>query len=751
MKTVGHGRPIHDAEGKAAGYTKYAADIMLPGMTHICLIRSTIPHGRVKAVHADKALNVPGVYGVFHCFNTTGRAFNRYRAHFSQDLPDEERAFTDYVRFVGDRVGAVAACDRETAVRAAGLVEVEYEELPHSVGFDDTLAGKNCLEGESIIKDEYISEDGEPVYADDAVEVDSFSEIPRLHHAAMEPHACVVDYDPYQEQMTIYSPNQSVHGIRTTVAKFLEMPFHRIRVVKTTMGGSFGAKQEWFVEPVAALVAKLLGRPVKLVYTRAEAMTGACVRGAMRVQIHSRFSPDGTFLSMNVDVILDAGAYMGNSRSYIRALCGRLFRCYRIPHLVFRGRVISSNTPVSGGFRGWSGPEAAIFMEHHMDAAARKLNMDRISLRMKNVQQPGGYDIHMKLPLENICIGKAILRGQEFICWDRLIKENREFNNNNQRFRRGVGIGCGGLGNTYLPVHPDSGEGWMQLNEDGTAQLKVTAHDHGCGTVTMLRMIAAEVLDMPVDDIYLTEGDTASTPVDVGCYSSRTTFVLGRTVYETAMLLKKKMLDNASALASIPVQSLYVENAGIYHRDTKRLIYSYRELSQQSIYRLRRNVSAQAQFYNETNPGVTGAHFAHVEVDTWTGYVRVLDYVAVHDIGQPINPDMCIAQIQGAAQMGCGAALSEAVQVMPNGTCSRSFSKYHLMLAPNLPEIRVELLEDGRSSEGPFGAKSIGEVSYVPAAPAVCSAVNDALGSNMGVLPFNPDAILKYLSTGRSS
>lgn len=749
MKVVGSSRPIHDAVGKAAGFTKYAGDIALPNMAHICLVRSSVPHGRIKEIHAEKALRMPGVYGVFHCFNTTPRAFNRYRAHFSQVLQNEERAFNEYVRFVGDRVAAVAACDRDTAEKAARLVEIEYEELPFSVGFDDTLAGQNCLPGESPVRDEFTAEAGELPAEGQLIEIESRAEIPRLHHAAMEPHACVADYDPYRDQLTLYSPNQSVHGVRTMLADYLEMPFHRVRVIKTTMGGSFGAKQEWFVEPVTALVAKLLKRPAKLVYSRAEAMTGAYVRGAMRASIRSLFTPDGHLASLEVDVILDAGAYIGNSTSYIRSLYSRLFRCYRMPHIKYRGRVISSNTPVSGGFRGWSGPEAAIFLEHHLDIAARKLGIDRTELRLKNVRHPGEIDLCMGLPLEDIRIYDAITRGKELIRWDDLIRENQRFNASNPRYRRGVGIGCGGLGNTFFPVHQDFAEGWIELNEDGTVQLKITVHDHGCGSVTMLRMIAAEVLDMPVEDIYLTEGDTANTPVDIGCFASRSTFVLGRTAYETAAALKAEILKKAAILFDLPAEELYVENASVRSRRNSEEVYPYGEVARQSITRLRRNVSAQAQFHNNTNPGVTGAHFAHVEVDTWTGLTRVLDYVAVQDIGQPINPAMCIAQIQGAAQMGCGAALREALAVQPDGRCTESLSKYHLMLAPDLPDIRVELLTGGRSQEGPFGAKSIGEVSYVPAAPAVCGAVNDALGSEMGTLPFTPDAVLKYLAKER--
>ena len=248
MNYVGTARPIHDAKGKATGYTKYAGDLSLPNMAYLCMLHSKIPHGYVKAVHAEKALALPGVYGVYHCLNTTDRKYNRYRSNFDQSyLPNEECAFNDYVRFVGDKIGAVAACDQETAERAACLVEVEYEELPFSIGFDDTLAGKNCLEGETPVRDEYSLEVGKKQESTEGlIEVCSTMELPRLHHATMETHACIADYDPYSDMLTVYCPNQAVHGIRTVLADFVEMPERHVRGVKATMGGSFGAKQEWF-------------------------------------------------------------------------------------------------------------------------------------------------------------------------------------------------------------------------------------------------------------------------------------------------------------------------------------------------------------------------------------------------------------------------------------------------------------------------------------------------------------------------
>ena len=683
--------------------------------------------------------------GVFHCFNTSPRKFNRYRSRFSQELPEEERAFTDYVRFVGDRIGAVAAVSRDAAEKAARLIEVEYEELPYSVGFDDTLAGKNCLNGQSPVVGEFSAEHGTPPDAD-CVDVESLTQFPPIHHATMEPHVCVADYDPFQDQLTIYSPNQAVHGIRTTIADYLEMPYHRVRVVKATMGGSFGAKQEWFTEPVAALVAKQLGRPVKLVYTRAEAMTCSVVRGAVRASVRGKYLPDGALASLDVELVLDAGAYVGNANDYIASMYGKLFRCYRVPHVRYHARVISSNTPVSGAFRGWSAPEEALFMERNLDAAAVKLALDPVELRLRNVLLPGDTDQKSGLPMEDIRIRDALLRGRELFAWDELLRADKAFNAASPRYRRGVGVGCGGHGNTYYPRHNDFGEARAMLNEDGTVQLAVTVHDHGCGTVTAMRMIAAEALDMPDRDIRLDEGDTAFTPIDFGCFASRTTFVLGKTVYNAACALRCTIRDRASELFGLPREALYAEGAAVRSRLDPDAAIPYREVARAVMLRLRRNVTAEAGFANETNPGVTGAHFAHVEVDTWTGFTRVLDYLAVHDIGQAINPGMCAAQIQGAVQMGCGSALCEELVVGKDGRCTSSLSKYHLFLAPDLPNIRVELLMDGRSAEGPYGAKSIGEVSFVPAAPAVCSAVNNALGSELGVLPFTPDRILNYLT-----
>ena len=221
-----------------------------------------------------------------------------------------------------------------------------------------------------------------------------------------------------------------------------------------------------------------------------------------------------------------------------------------------------------------------------MDAAAQALGIDRVELRRRNALLPGSVDLKTGVPLENIRIREALDRGRELFRWDELRREDAAFNASNGRYRRGVGVGCGGHGSTYFPRHDDFGEGWIAMNEDGTVRLKITTHDHGCGTVTMLKMVVAEVLDISDEDICLTEGDTANTPIDFGCFASRTTFVLGRTAVETAQALKQILLERAALLFDQPLEQLYVENGAVRRRDSPDLSWTYAEIAGQSVLRL---------------------------------------------------------------------------------------------------------------------------------------------------------------------
>lgn len=751
MKLVGTEQPIHDARGKATGRLRYAGDLALQGMAHIAMVFSTIPHGYVTSIDISKAMEVEGVYGVFHAFNTPDYRFNHYRTQFraAQDLPEEESVFQRYVRFVGDRVAAVAAKDALTARKAAALVKVEYEPLPYAVTFEEALTGKHCLEGMSPVEDECSLEVGKPLPDEaDGVVITVHNELSRLHHAAMETHVCIADYDPDDDELTIQSPNQAVFGIRTVIADMLRMPYNRVRVIKSTMGGSFGGKQEWMLEPVCAVVAKQLKRPVKLVYDRAETMRSTYCRAAMRGDLRGVFRKDGTLLRLDLDVLLDAGAYMGNSKDYVRAPFGKFFRCYRVPHATLHSRVVSTNTTPSGAFRSWGVAEYYVFMEHLLDKAAEQLGIDPVELRIKNVLLPGEMDIKMGLPVEEARTRECLLRGAERFHWQQKLEEDKRFNAANERYKRGTAVACAGHTNTYYTRFNDFAGVEARMCDDGTVQANVSIHDHGCGTVQAFKMILSEELELPTELIRMKEADTANSPYDYGCFSSRSTFVVGRAVQECGKNLRREICAAAAQMLHVPADELYLLEGSVRWKGNDNVSLRYQEVSQWSILNLRRELFADARYHNMTNPTVTGTHFARVQVDAWTGITRVLEYLALHDVGQAINPAMCVAQIQGAVQMGCGAALTEQLTFSADGRSVNSLSKYHLINAPDLPDIKVELIQDGHSQEGPFGAKSIGEVAMAPVAAVIAGAVNRALDADLQVIPMDPDRVLECIIKG---
>ena len=751
MRFVGKSFPIHDAKAKAAGKALYAGDMKLTGMQYAAILFSPVPHAIVKAVNMQKALEAKDVTAVLHCFNTTGRTYNRYRTVKGQQVIEQERIFQSHLRFIGDRVACVVAKTPEAAKAALKLIEVEYEELPFTTDMHEARSGNF----DAIHKGGAVCDDTEFEFGDrgkiaaETVETMSRSYLSRISHVTMEPHACVASYDKYAEQLTIWSPNQSVYGIRTLIGDLFGLPYRRIRVIKTTMGGSFGAKQEWILEPVAAAAALAVDAPVRLVYSRAEAMLSTVARCPIDAGVKSKFTRDGKLQSLSIDLTLDAGAYLSNSYDYAVAIASKFFRCYAYPHAAYRARVVCTNTPVSGAFRGWSSPEMCIMLEHHLNMAARKLGIDPLELRLKNIALPGDVDLKTKQPLGEIRTRESILKGRELFEWDAKKLQTAWFNQENKRFKRGIAISCGGHLNGYFPRFPDFAGAGMRITETGDVIVDITLHDHGCGTVTAMKIIVAEVLGIPMERVCIGEGDTGHTPFDVGCYASRTTFVIGRAAAECAELLKARLAKDIAEIHQLDENDIVVADGMVKAKNDAGIAYTYGEAATTIFKTLQKEVWVQHQYVNDSNPGVSGTHFAMVEVDTYTGMVRILDYLAIHDIGRVINREMCIAQIQGAVLMGSGAALTEHMRPDPStGRVTSSLKDYHLLNAYDAPNIRVEFIEDG-GAKGPFEAKSIGEVSHVPVAPAVIGAVNDALQSDLCAIPLNPDTIVAEIAKRR--
>lgn len=743
MNIIGKSYPIHDAVEKAAGSAVYAGDIKRKGMAYAALIRSGIPHGYVKEIDFSEVEAMPGVIGYVSCLTDCGNPFSRYRNNKGQITAEQEHVWNRHVRFVGDRIGCILAKSQEEARRAVKKVRISYEAYPAVLTVEESLAGKGTeIHEEGSVSEEILVEVG-AVPEGEWITVSSESRLSRINHMAMEPHVCTADYNCHTGQLTLWSPNQSVHGIRTVIGDIFGMPYHKVRVIKTTMGGSFGGKQEWMVEPAAAAAAMYYKGAVQLCLTREEVFQSTINRAPMELKAKGLYGRDGKIMSFQVDNTLDAGAYLGNSKDYCAAMANKFFRCYHYPHMKYTGRAVITNTPVSGAFRGWTSPELAIGLEHNLNMAARELNIDPLELRLTNAAMPGDIDPRLLESLGEIRLRECILRGRERFCWDKRREEDREFNKKNERYHRGTAIACGGHLNGYFPRVNDFCQIDMRMTETGNVLVNATLHDHGCGTVMAFKMIVAEALALSPDMVQIGEGDTAVTPFDYGCYSSRSTYVIGRAAMECASLMTGKLKHVIFRLYGVPEDKLSVGDGFVKYLEEGKC-WSYADIVQASHGKLQEELFVNHQFINSSNPGVTGAHFAHVEVDLGTGDVELLDYLAVHDIGRAINPEMCRAQVQGAVVMGAGAALTEEVLVASDGTSLGTLRKYHLLNMGAVPEIQVEFIED-EGTEGPYGCKSIGEACHVPPAAAIIGAVNEALWSDLCHIPLNQDRIGEWL------
>ncbi|MGL5904249.1 MAG: xanthine dehydrogenase family protein molybdopterin-binding subunit [Cetobacterium sp.] len=748
MKIIGKSYPIHDAYGKITGKIKYAGDMILPRMAYVVIITSDIPHGKILSINSEELLKVPGVIDILTPFNTINKKYSRYKTREDQKVELTEQIFNNHVRFVGDKIGALVAESEDIARKAIKLLKVEYEEYPAAFTCEDALSGKidNIFDNGVICASNSYNKKKSNINQSECVEIFTTTELQRLHHAAMETHACVVDYNYSDENIVVYSPNQSVFGLRTTLANLFDIPNHKLRVVKTTMGGSFGAKQEWIVEPIALACALKVKRPIKLVLNREECMITSVSRAPIKNTLKTTYTKDGFIKQFDIDVLINAGAYVGNSVPYIATMLSKFSRTYKYDNINYNAKAIITNTPVSGAFRGWTAAEAALTIEHNLNEASKVLNLDPLELRLKNCLLEGDLDIQTEVSLGSIKIKECLELGREKFEWDKRKEECINFNKGNKRYKKGIAVACGGHVSGFYPKVIDYSRVDLIMTDHGKIIANITLHDHGCGTITAFKMIIAEVLTLNINDIIIGEGDTGKTPYDLGCYSSRTTYVVGRATQNCSIKIKHLILDIASRILKLEISALNIEEGYVISKSDKDIKLSFKDIVYHSMFVEQKEVFASEHYKNESNPGTTAAHFSQVEVDTYTGMTKVLKYVAVHDIGKVINKEISIAQIQGAILMGIGGTISEKMLTNDFGKTTGSFKDYHLINAYEIPDTEIYFIEDG-NTEGPFGAKSIGEVAMVPVTATISGAINNALNSSLEKMPLNPDTIVRYLQT----
>lgn len=740
---IGKSTPVNNSGAKARGSLRYAGDMQLPRMLHMKLVLSPVAHGIVKKIDASAALAMPGVETVLSFENTPSVKYNRGRVRASEEALDQETLFSRHVRFIGDRVAAVLADTPEQAAAAAEAVRLEIDELPAVFTTADAQredAPQLHEEGNTFT----LPLNGFGVsYAEaEGCEFLHRTNTQRITHVAMETHVAVADYDAGSDRMTVWSPTQSVFGVRSAIATVLGMPMSHIRAIKTPMGGSFGCKQEMILEPLAACAARMTGRPVKLLFDRRETMLCTVLRHPVASTIRAKFTDEHVLKALDLRCTLESGGYQGVTPDYAGSMFKKLSWVYGVESVEYRAEAVCTNTPVSGSYRGWGGPETALIMENMMNAAAQHFGCDPIDLRLKNILPPDAISKIGEFPLGDVRLEDVLRIGREHFRWDKR-RAATAAQDRNARFLRGVGMALSTHTSGYYPRRLDWSTIVAKMEEDGSVHINCNIHDHGCGTVAALRSIAAEELSLSPDLIDIPEGDTAYNALDNGCYTSRTIYVTGRAVYEAADKLKALLLENAAKLFSCSPDELSCKNGEVFLTSDPSQRKTYSDIAYFAAEHGSGALLISHTYMPDSNPGPAAAHFAEVEIDTYTGLCRLVDYLAVHDVGKAINPEICRGQVGSAVQQGMGLVFCEEMKIdrKTGRALNATMQRYHVARACDFPNVETILVEKG-SPEGPFGAKSIGESCYVPVAPTLAAAVNNALSSDLTTFPLTPERIV---------
>ena len=740
-----------DGVAKVTGDAQYTDDIHLPGTLVGKMLRSPHAHALIKNIDVSAAEALPGVKGI---------VLGREAPILFGILPraeDENALAIDKVRYIGEPVVGIAAVDERTALEAMKLITVEYEVLPAILDPYEAMTRED-------VKIHHISEvanierratlefgnvdDG--FAAADYIREDTFFKA-AITHAPIETHVALANYR--DGKMTLWSTTQVPHYVHKALSRVLEMPMDRIRVIKPILGGGFGGKGEPFsFEFVACMLSRKCGRPVKIVHTREEVFMTHRGRHPMHMKLRTGVKKDGTITAVEFQNLLDGGSY-GSYGLVTLYYSGQLLTLpYILPAYRFDGVRVFTNKPACGALRGHGGVGPRFAFEVHLDRIAVDLGIDPIEIRQKNSLKPNTMTIN-ELRITSCGFEECLEKAGQAIGWD----EKRG------KLPRGRGVGLAGGGYVsgannaiYFNPMPHSSVN-ISVDRSGGVTVFCGASDIGQGSDTMLALVAGETLGINPHSIRVVSADTDTTPVDLGSYSSRVTFMAGNACRTAALTIRNTIVSVAAEHLGIAEDSVEIVDGIVSGQG-----YSGKSVTFAQVVVLAESKGKALHSSGGYTPpklggkyrgaGVGpspaysfGAHAAEVEVDEETGIVTVLKLVAAHDLGRTLNPLAAEGQVEGAVANGLGEVLMEKHSNTDGGQHScPSLLEYKIPTMLDLPDIEPILVESF-DPEGPFGAKECGEGSLGPSIPAVVNAIYDAVGIWLHDAPITPEAVLAAL------
>jgi CO/xanthine dehydrogenase Mo-binding subunit len=759
LRYVGKRVKRGEAVEKVTGQWIYGTDFTLPGMLYAKALRSPYPHARILSIDISRARKLPGVRVAI-----TGEDAP-YR--FGSTVRDEPFLARDKVRYAGEPVAAVAAVSEEVAREAVDLIDVEYEELP---GVFDPLEAMKA--DAPVIHEDIGSYDLEPTFTltpnsniinhttirhgdveqgfqeSDHIFEDVFT-TQRVQHCPLETHVGIAQVAA-DGSVTLWCNSQSPYNFVRDMGNALGLPYNKVRVICTGIGGGFGSKIYLRPEPLAVALAMFTdGKPVKNAFTRDEEFTSCVTKHPAHLTFKTGVKRDGTFVARKITAIFNTGGYADTGPLVSRNGAFSGTGPYRFPHVWVDSYCVYTNNPIGGAFRGYGVPQLTWGHESQMDMIAHRLGIAPVELRRRNLFDLGDTTCTGEVLRTSVGVKETLRRAVEYCADSPLVASGQS------TLARGRGVAT----MHKLTYTPTTSAAVVKMHQDGSANLLCSSLELGQGINTSLRQIVAEALGVPMEHISVSPPDTSYTPYDQSTSGSRSVFHMGNAMLLAVADLTDQLCRLKAALDDIPRESLEYRDGAVWRTNSNEF-ETPKEIIRRKYGARGTTIQGNGTF---TPPGAqapdkqTGqspkvsafwmyaTHSADVEVDLETGKVRVLKLVAVHDAGTLINPDGAEAQIEGGVAQGLGATLQEEMLVQDGVVINPSFAEYKIPATMDIPEIVPIFVESFPHEEGPFGAKGLGEPVLAPTSPAIANAIYDAIKVRVTSLPITPEKVLRGL------
>ncbi len=734
-----------DAVDKVSGTACYAADVPLPGLLVGAMLRSTIPHGLITSMDVSKAREIPGVHGVLTAQDVPDLRVGKGL----QDIPllAQER-----VRFVGERIAAIAAESREIAEEAIHAIKVEYADLPTVCDVEKALRpdapiihperatykpaeGREWPEFPSepnansrVLYKKGNFEDGFSTAA--RVFEDVFT-LPMQHHAFIEPHCCTVAVDNGggdAEKVRVWTSIKQPFSMRDWLASATGVPSERIVILPTQIGGDFGGKAFLWDEALAYFLARASGRPIRMVTSQNEEFVAGIHRHAAVIRIKSGLDSQNNLTAREVRILFNNGAYAGYRPHPTIGGSAQAAGCYRIPHVRITSTHVYTNQGPCGHMRGPGEPQVGFAVESHTDMIARRLGMDPVKFRRQTVMRDGDEGPLGKV-WHSVTAGEMVTRAATALHWDKPKKQNTG---------RGFAVNERATGRGKAAVA-------LEIDAEGQILIRTGLAEIGTGAHTMLRQVLATAFKIDPAEISVVQGDTDKGPYDQGANASKVTNTTGGAVLLAAKDTLPRIFAAAAELKGWPVGAISVERGRIVCKGRPGSVtfkVAAIRLAKTSGGRFRQDAELSSERGDSFGYACQGVE---VTVDRETGRIRINRIVAIQDVGYAINRQALTSQIAGAIGMGLGMALREEMRYDNGYLQAVNFGAYKISCVADIPPTTFELIENG-DGPGPFGAKGVGEIAAVPIMAAIANAVEDAIGVRITDLPITAEKVLGALN-----